>query len=90
MLMEKRILPKATKTSLVKLIRSRGYEVPSIYQALFERYGRAYWLRWLDKQKIPHTAYYSAAAGQPILQVDKQWFDLTMSEVIQFGLYEEK
>lgn len=29
------LLPKATKTSLVKLVRSKGYEVPSIRQARF-------------------------------------------------------
>jgi len=88
--MEKKILPKATKSSLVKLIRARGYEIPSVYQAFFERHGRAYWLHWRDKKDVPHMARYSAAAGRPILQVDKQWIDLTMAEVIQFGLYEEQ
>ncbi len=88
--MAKQILPKATKTGLVKLIRVRGYEVPSIYQAVFERHGRAFWLHWRDKENIPHMAYYSAAAGRPVLQVDKELLDLTMAEVIQFGLYEEK
>lgn len=88
--MEKRILPRATKSTLVKLVRSKGYEVPSIYQAIFERHGRAYWLSWRDKKNMLHTAYYSGAAGRPVLQVDKTWIDLTMAEVIHFGLYVEK
>lgn len=87
---EKRILPRATKSSMVKLIRSKSYDVPSIYQAIFERHNRAFWLRWVDKRKIPHSAYYSGAGGRPVLQVDKTWIDLTMAEVIQFGLCEEK
>ena len=87
---EKRILPRATKSSMVKLIRSKGYDVPSIYQAIFSRTGRAFWLRWVDKNKAPHSAYYTGAGGRPVLQVDKTWIDLTMAEVIQFGLYEEK
>lgn len=86
----KRILPRATKSSLVKLIRAKGYDVPSIYQAAFEQHGRTFWLRWIDKEKVPHSAYYSGAAGRPVLQVDKTWLDLTMAEVIHFGLCEEK
>lgn len=88
--MEKKILPKATKSSLVKLIRSKGYDVPSIYQATFERVRYTFWLRWVDKQKVPHSAYYTGAGGRPVLQVDKTWIDLTMAEVIHFGLCEEK
>ena len=87
---EKRILPKATKSSMVKLIRSKGYDVPSIYQAIFSRTGHTFWLRWVDKRKVPHSAYYTGAGGRPVLQVDKTWSDITMAEVIQFGLYEEK
>ena len=45
MMAEKRILPRATKSSMVKLIRSKGYDVPSIYQAIFSRTGHTFWLR---------------------------------------------
>ena len=86
------LLPRATKTSLTKLIRSKGYAVPSIRQAAFCGGGcsRSYWLRWEDAQGMLHQAWYSAAAGRPVLQVDKDWVDLTMAEVIHFGLVEEK
>lgn len=86
------LFPKATKTSLVKLIRSKGYEVPSIRQAMFSGggRGRAYWLNWDDSKKLHHVAYYTGCAGRPVLQVDKTWLDLTMAEVIHFGLVEEK
>lgn len=83
------LLPKANKTSLVKLVRSKGYSVPSIYQAMFERHKRAFWLSWRDADNVAHTAYYSAAGGRPILLVDKAWHDLTMAEVIHFGLCEK-
>lgn len=86
----RRILPKATKTSMVKLIRAKGYDVPSIYQAVFERLGRTFWLRWRDKDNVLHSAYYTGAGGRPVLQVDKTWLDLTMAEVIRYGLCEEK
>lgn len=88
--MEKKILFRATKSSLVKLIRAKGYDVPSIYQAVFERCRRTFCLRWMDKGKVPHLAYYSGADRRPVLLIDKKWIDLTMAEVIQFGLYEEK
>lgn len=84
------LLPKANKTNFVKLLREKGFSVPSIRQAYFSRCGRAFWLRWRDADNVPHAAYYSAAGGQPVLQVGNQWFDLTLAEVIHFGLVEEK
>ena len=86
------LLPRATKTSLTKLVRSKGYVVPSIRQAVFYGGGRSrsYWLHWWGEDGVPHCAWYSAAAGRPVLQVDKDWIDLTMAEVIHFGLVEEK
>lgn len=84
------LYPKATKTSLVSLLRDRGFDVPSIRQAIFERHGHSYWLRWSDKENNRHTAYYTGADGRPVLQVDKQWIELAWSEVIQHGLVEEK
>lgn len=84
------LLPTANKTKMVKLLRAKGYDVPSIYQAVFERHGHAFWLSWRDKRNFSHSAYYSGAGGRPVLQVDKTWLDLTMAEVIQFGLVEDK
>jgi len=86
------LYPKATKTGLVNLLRSRGYTVPSIRQAQFSGggAGRAWRLRWEDPQRVSHIAYYTGCAGRPILQVDKEWLELTMAEVIHFGLVEEK
>lgn len=84
--------PKANKTSLVKLVRSKGYDVPSMRQAGFMGDGRirAYWLNWTDAQGARHSAYYTGVGGRPCLLVDKTWFDLTMAEVIHFGLVEQK
>lgn len=86
---EKKILPRATKSSLVKLIRAKGYDVPSIYQAVFERCRHTFWLHWRDKEGIHHWAYYTWTGG-PALQIDETWIELTVAEVIHFGLYDEK
>lgn len=87
--MEKQILPRATKTKLVKLLRAKGYDVPSIRQVVFDRQHLVFVLYWKNKEEIPHWAYY-ACTGVPTLQVDRAWIELTMAEVIQFGLYKEK
>lgn len=86
------IFPKANKTSLVKLVRSKGYNVPSIQQAGFTGGGRtrSYWLNWTDAQGLRHSAYYTGAGGRPCLLVDKTYFELTLAEVIHFGLVEQK
>lgn len=86
--MDKRMLPKANKTRMVRLLRKKGFPVPSIQQAEINHLGRTYWLRWRDKDKVPHVAYYTAAGGRPILQVDKQWVEISMEEVRRFGLFE--
>lgn len=84
------LYPRATKTGLVRLLKARGLDIPKAYETEFSRIGRAYWLRWADKQGIAHSAYYSAAGGLPVLSIDKQFADITLGEVIGFGLYEEK
>lgn len=87
------LLPKATKTSLVKLVRSKGYDVPPTRKVWFRSNNRAhcYGIRWKDAQLEPHDAMYSAIGGRPFLLVDKaNLIYLTMAEVIHFGLVEEK
>ena len=86
------LLPKATKTSLVKLVRSKGYEVPSIRDAMFSTCGRSrgFFLDWAPKDGEWHHAYYTGAGGRPVLSVDGEWLELTMAEVIHFGLVEKK
>lgn len=84
------VLPRATKRSLVMLLRSRGLEVPSSRRAEFSTYKRFYWLHWYDSEGVWHQAYYTAAGGRPVLSIDQKFVDITMAEVIHFGLYEEK
>lgn len=86
------LLPKATKTSLVKLVRSKGYEVPSIRDAMFSTCGRSrgFFLDWAPKDGEWHHAYYTGTGGRPVLSVDGEWLELTMAEVIHFGLVEKK
>ena len=39
---------RATKTGFAKLLRSRGYDIPSIRSAWFSRCRGTAWLEWLD------------------------------------------
>ena len=88
------LLPTANKTKLVKLLRAKGYDVPSGRDARFDRLGRGsartYVLEWVDSEKRRRLAFYSGCAGRPYLSVGKEWTWLTMSEVIHFGLVEEQ
>ena len=88
------LLPTANKTKLVKLLRAKGYDVPSGRDAFFARQGRGkartYVLQWMDSKKQMRLAFYSGCAGRPYLSVGKEWTWLTMAEVIHFGLVEEK
>lgn len=94
--MEKKILPRATKTSLVKLLRAKGYDVPSIRQVdldqtvlIIDRHPRIFCLHWRDKEGTHHWAYYGWGGG-PTLRVDETEIELTWEEVRRFGLYKEK
>ena len=86
------LLPTANKTKLVKLLRAKGYDVPSGRDARFGRLGRGrirtYVLEWVDGEKRRRLAFYSGCGGRPYLSVGKEWTWLTMAEVIQFGLVE--
>ena len=88
------LLLKATKTSLVKLLRSRGYSIPTIHEVLFEAFrakcDRGFWAHWRDADNGLHHAHLYTCCGRPVIMVDGtlQW--LTMAEVIKFGLIEEK
>lgn len=83
------LYPKATKTSMARLLRSKGYELPKIKDALFSSVGHSYFLRWCDLDGKGHQAYYTGASGRPMLMVDKVLFPLTMAEVLKFGLVDD-
>ena len=82
---------RATKTGFAKLLRSRGMDIPSIRSAWFSRFLGTAWLEWLDIAGNRRKATLTAAAGRPIYWVDcGPAEELSMAEVIQYGLYEEK
>lgn len=83
------LYPRATKTSLAKLLRAKGFCVPSIRRTEFTHYHRAFWLNWDDGTEW-HKATYSAAGGRPYLYVDNMYIKITLAEVIPFDLVEEK
>lgn len=84
------LMPRATKLKLARLVRSKGYVIPSVYNTSFQKVGFSFWLKWRDKENELFTAYYSAVAGKPFLSVNGKHFDLTLAEVIRFDLVQEK
>lgn len=82
------LYPKATKTSMARLLRSKGYELPKIKDALFSSVGHSCFLRWCDLDGKGHQAYYTGSGGLPVLLVDNVMFQLTMAEAIRFDLVE--
>lgn len=82
---------RATKTGLVKLLRSRGHDIPSIRRAYFQQFRGTAWLGWLDSSGNQRKATLVAAAGRPIFWVDRSPVEeLSMAELIRYGLCEEK
>lgn len=84
------LLPRATKLKLARLVKSKGYVIPSVYNASFAKHKSSFWLKWTGKDGTVYRAYYSAVAGKPFLSVNDKEFDLTLSEVIHFDLVREK
>jgi len=84
------LLPRATKLKLARLVKSKGYVIPSVYNASFVKNGHSFWLKWTGKDGTVYRAYYSAVAGRPFLSVNDKSYDLTMAEVIHFDLVQEK
>ncbi|MDO5764725.1 MAG: hypothetical protein Q4P84_03350 [Elusimicrobiales bacterium] len=81
-----KLLPKATKTSLARLVRAKGYDIPIIRYTCISRVGHSFFLRWTDNDGQFHKAYYAAVGGKPMLLVDATVHELTIAEVIQYGL----
>ena len=84
-----KLFPKANKTNLAKLIKSKGYALPPLGKLEFSKMGRSFFLRWSDKDGKRHSAYFTGAGGRPVLQVDMTWHNLTMGELIRYDLVEE-
>ena len=82
------LYPKATKTSMVKMLRAMGQDIPNSRAAAFSSLNRSFWLHWNDSKGIRHTAYYTGSAGKPVLQIDQSWPRITLADAIQHGMVE--
>ena len=80
------LYPRATKTSMARLLRGKGYELPKIKDTQFSRLTHSFFLRWVGPDGHGHQAYYTAACGKPYLEVDHKAVKLTMAEVTILGL----
>lgn len=79
------MLPKATKTSLARLLIAKGYSLPMLKDTLFSSVHCAFFLRWVS-DGCGHEAYYSAAAGRPVLMVDRCSVPVSLSDVLHYGM----
>lgn len=80
------LYPHATKASMARLLRSKGYELPKIKDTQFSRLTHSFFLRWVDLNGYGHQAYYTAVCGRPYLEVDNKPVKLTMAKVTSLGL----
>ena len=80
------MFPKATRSSFARLLRKRGYTLPRKRELAFYSVGHSFFLTWEGPDGERHRAYYTGAAGCPVLMVDQDAVRLTMAEVIGLGL----
>ena len=86
-----KLRPTENKTKLVKLLRYKGYDVPSIHSVCFEKKARhTFLLTWVDSQTRTRSAIYAGGIWPKYLHVGGETICLTMAEVISFGLVAEK
>ena len=78
--------PKATKTSLARLLIAKGCSLPRLKDTLFSSVRYAFFLRWVSDDGSGHEACYSAAAGRPVLMVDRCSVPLSLSDVMHYGM----
>lgn len=84
------MLPRATKTQMIKFLKDRGYDIVKSRTAEFGKYRDSFWLDYEDSTGCWHQAYYSAAGGRPIFSVDRNFIDITLDDVIKHGMYRSK
>ncbi|NBI08620.1 hypothetical protein D1641_01110 [Colidextribacter sp. OB.20] len=90
------IMPHATRTSLRRLLLSKGVEVPPVqdlvmgYRCRLRAYAPTFVLRWRDSRGKHHMVIYYFCDGQPYLDVDSKTVPITTEEVQLHGLYKEK
>lgn len=84
------IYAKATKTSLTKFLRSKGFDVPSIYSVDFRPAKYSFWMVWNDGDGVFHSCWYSMFGGAPYCTVDGESVKVTLAEMMQYGLYREE
>ena len=84
------IYAKATKTSLTMFLRSKGIDVPSIRRIDFRPMKYSALMFWVDSTGTRRKCWYSFVVGKPCCLVDGENIEITMAEVIQYGLYREE
>lgn len=81
------IFPNSTLKGMKELLAAHGIEVKG--RTNFSCVHFSTFLRWNYDGKR-HSAYFTTSCGQPYLSVDGKPIELTLSEVKEFGLLDEK
>lgn len=78
----------ATKTSLTKCLRFKGYDIPSSRDAYLHRHQSKFWysFNWRDSSGQCHFAEYTVWDGRPALCVDNDQVPITTEEAERYGL----
>lgn len=79
---------KPNKAGLVRLLRSRGVELPSIRAVGFEALWKGMALCWADRAGRYRTAYLYMGTASPVLQIGSRTEPVTAEELARFGLIE--
>lgn len=79
---------RANKSGLVKLLRARGCDIPSLRCAGFEALWQGMALSWADQSGKCRTAYLYGGTASPCLQIGSSVEPVTVDELSRFGLIE--
>ena len=90
------MIPHATRTSLRRMLRQKGVDVPPVqdlvlgHRCRIRAYKPTFVLLWRDGERKHHMAIYYFCAGQPYLEVDYRNLPITVEDVRLYGLYKDK
>lgn len=79
---------KPNKAGLVRLLRDRGQDIPSVQRASFVALWQAMGLQWADRHGRWHTAYLYLSTVRPALQIGRDTVELDPETLAEYGLIE--
>lgn len=81
------LYPKGSRKGIKSLLATHGIAVKGRSEFSCVHYST--FLRWIDNGR-QRSAYFTASCGRPYLSVDGNPIHVTMEEVVELGLVQEK